>query len=197
MPKMGPDARRERRDQFIQAARRCTSAKGYRSITVDDVCAEAGLSKGAFYTHFGSKQDLLLGVLDDDAAHTDALIASIRSQQIGELERARRFVRRALERAEAPGEVQVRADLWAEMLSDETVRESLAAAVRNQRRQLVAWIEAGTSSGELVEITPNALAAILIALADGLVLHRALDPTAFRWVNIKRTVDALLDGLRA
>jgi AcrR family transcriptional regulator len=197
MPKMGADARRERREQFIRAARRCAATKGYRSVTVDDVCTVAGLSKGAFYTHFESKQDLLLGVLDDDAARSDALIGAIGTSAVGELERSRRFVRGALDRAEEQGEVQMRADLWSEMLADEHVRAALAAAVRRQRSQLSGWIQAGIAAGEIVEVTPNALAAILIALADGLMLHRALDPTAFKWPNIKRAVDALLDGLGA
>ena len=36
-------------------------------MTVDDVCAEAGLSKGAFYSHFASKRALLDALIDDDA----------------------------------------------------------------------------------------------------------------------------------
>ena len=42
----------------------------------------------------------------------------------------------------------------------------------------------------------NALAAVFLALGDGLMLHRVLDPSGFRWANVRRALDALLEGLR-
>ncbi len=199
MPRLGSEARQERRSRFIEAARRCSATKGYRSLTVDDVCAEAGgLSKGAFYTYFRSKQDLLVALLEEDAAGLQGLIGTLTAAPISELERTQQFLRAVLERAEDPAEVQRRADLWAEMLADDVIRERLGAVVGARRSLLRGWIEAGIASGELVELpAANALAAILVALADGLMLHRALDPSAFRWSNIRLTVDTILDGLRA
>src|SRR5437588_6948662 len=63
MPRMGEQTRQERRQEWIEAAWRCIAQKGYRSLTVDDICNEAGLSKGSFYTHFNQKQHLLLAML--------------------------------------------------------------------------------------------------------------------------------------
>jgi hypothetical protein len=37
----------------------------------------------------------------------------------------------------------------------------------------------------------------IVALADGLMLHRALDPTDFRWPNIRGAVDVIFTSLRA
>ena len=51
------------------------------------------------------------------------------------------------------------------------------------------------AGGELAEVPSNALAATLLALDDGLMLHHAADPTGFRWTNIGRAVDTLLDGI--
>lgn len=42
-----------------------------------------------------------------------------------------------------------------------------------------------------------AIAAHLLALADGLMLHGALDPGAFRWRNIRRAIDVMLAGIEA
>jgi hypothetical protein len=42
---------------------------------------------------------------------------------------------------------------------------------------LCEWIDEGCESGELsIDFPPNALAALLLAISDGLVLHYALDP---------------------
>jgi len=49
----------ERRRQLLECARRLFFEKGYEKTTVADVIAKAGLSKGAFYHHFRSKEELL------------------------------------------------------------------------------------------------------------------------------------------
>jgi AcrR family transcriptional regulator len=53
-----------RRDEFIDAGQRLIQSKGYEQLSIDDVLAEAGASKGAFYHYFGSKQALLEAVVD-------------------------------------------------------------------------------------------------------------------------------------
>src|SRR5918996_1167158 len=107
MPRLAHEVREERRARFIEAARRCSATKGYRSLTVDDVCAEAGgLSKGAFYTYFRSKQDLLVALLEDDATRLEALIATLSDAPLSELERSQRFLREMLKLGEDSAEVQ-------------------------------------------------------------------------------------------
>jgi hypothetical protein len=64
-----------------------------------------------------------------------------------------------------------------------------------RRVRLRSWIEEGLAAGDLAEIPANAFASILLALADGLLLHGSLDPHAFRWVNISKALDVLLEGI--
>src|SRR3954467_4882739 len=118
MPRLNPDTAQARREQFLEAARRVAAPRGDRTMTIDDVCTEAGVSKGAFYSHFESKQDLLIALLDVQAEETTSLIGDLEDQGGSSLERARSFVRAALERGADPAEVQLRADLWSEMASD-------------------------------------------------------------------------------
>jgi AcrR family transcriptional regulator len=197
MPKMATEDRLARRQEFVEAARRCVARDGYRNLTVDNVCEETGLSKGAFYTHFGTKSELLVAVLEDDASRVGALINTVTERNASQLERTRRYVQNLLHEAEEPGGVQLRAGLWSETLSDTAIREGLVADIRERRRQLRDWIASGIDSGELVDTPANATAAILVALADGLTLHRAIDPSAFQWANIRTALATLLDGLAA
>src|SRR5688500_13927974 len=46
------------RDTLLQAAMRVVRQKGYAATSVDDLCAAAGVTKGAFFHHFASKEDL-------------------------------------------------------------------------------------------------------------------------------------------
>jgi len=195
MPKIALQAKERRRRTLIDAAWRCVARGGYRSLTVDDVCTEAGLSKGAFYTYFDQKQDLLLALLDDDAAGLSELVADAATQPSG-VEQIRRFVAALVDRGSDAAAVQLRADLWAEIPSEESVRLRFLEAMQQRRIRLAGLITAAVAADELVEVPANALAAVFLALGDGLMLHRALDPTGFRWSNVRRAVDEILEGLR-
>jgi AcrR family transcriptional regulator len=195
VPRLAEAARTERRQQLIDAAWRCASKQGFRSLTVDDVCAEAGVSKGAFYIYFEQKQDLLLALLDDDAAKMNGSLEDLRDRYENGVERLRGFARAMVRLGEEASSVQIRADLWAEMSSDQTVRRKWAAVMRDRRAALKSWIDESIASGELDPIPANALAAILLALGDGLLLHAGLDPTGFRWTNVATALDAILEGI--
>jgi TetR/AcrR family transcriptional regulator, repressor for uid operon len=195
MPKLAAEARAERRQRFVDAAWRCAAREGYRDMTVDDVCAEAGLSKGAFYIYFPHKQSLLLALLEDDASYLDRLIEDLDEHGTSSVDRLRRFTRVALQRHEHPGRAQVRADLWSATLTEPKVRAGVAASVERRRAPLRRWVEQGIATGELVDIPANALASILLALTDGLILHAALDPNGFRWPRIARALDLVLEGV--
>lgn len=197
MPKISPETRIERRQSLIDAAWRCAAVRGFRELTVDDVCAQAGASKGAFYGYFKQKHDLLLALLEDDGAAVDLELERIAAQSVSGVQRLRRFAQVMLARGDDPARVQVRADLWAELLTDEGVRSRLAEDTQRRRVLVRSWIEEAVQGGELVEIPANALASILLALSDGLMLHGALDPGGFRWRNIQRAIDTMLAGIEA
>ena len=128
MPKLRPETRIERRQLLIDAAWRCAAVRRFRDLTVDDVCAEAGVSKGAFYGYFEHKQELLLALLADDSDALDVELEAITTASSSGAERVRRFAQAMLARGDDTARVQVRADLWADLLTEELVRERLAAA---------------------------------------------------------------------
>ncbi len=196
MPKLTETTRAARRQDLVDAAWRSIARTGWRDLTVDDVCAEAGVSKGAFYGYFDRKQDLLLALLEDETARLDQLLVDLRAGDQPASVQLRQLARTMLEHAADPARVQLRADLWAALSSEPGVRDRFAAAVAAQRADLRALVEAGVASGELTAVPANALASILLALTDGLMLHGGLDQAAFRWQNIYHAVDAVLDGLR-
>ncbi len=196
MPKISAATRAARRQDLIDAAWRLLARAGWRDLTVDDVCAEAGASKGAFYGYFDRKQDLLLALLEDETTAVEVLLGDLAARPLPAVERLRRFARAMLERAADPARVQLRADLWAALFGEPATRERFAATVSRQRIAVRTLIEDGIQAGELAEVPANALASILLALAEGLVLHGALDPNGFRWANVYRALDAVLDGVQ-
>ena len=197
MPRLRDATRLERRRTFVDAAWRRAASQGWRDMTIDDVCAEAGLSKGAFYSHFASKRELLDALVDDDASAVSEAMEDLEAQPLDGPERLRRMTRMMLDRAGDASRIQVRADLWAAALTEPAIRERLNTEVDAQRRVVRRWVEEAIADGEIVELPANALASILLALNDGLMLHRILDESGFRWENVSRALDVLLSGLQA
>jgi TetR/AcrR family transcriptional repressor of nem operon len=64
------------RDRLLDAALRVIREKGYSATTVDDLCAGAGVTKGAFFHHFRSKEDLAVAAAAHWSAVTSALFAA-------------------------------------------------------------------------------------------------------------------------
>jgi AcrR family transcriptional regulator len=195
MPRLEEQAKAQRRQRLIDAAWRCLGTQGFRSLTVDAVCAEAGVSKGAFYIYFRKKQDLLLALLDDETRAIHEVMSEFERAHLSGAERLRRFTRAMIERGDDPSQLQIRADLWAEISTSDEVREKWVEVVRARRENVKRWVEDGISSGEISPIPANAFAAILLALGEGLLLHAALDPSGFRWGNVRRAIDAILEGV--
>ncbi|MBO9712915.1 TetR/AcrR family transcriptional regulator [Sphingomonas sp.] len=64
MPRLKAGAMAERRQRIALAAYRCFVREGFAAASVDSICAEAGISKGAFYVHFKSKEALVHAVAE-------------------------------------------------------------------------------------------------------------------------------------
>jgi AcrR family transcriptional regulator len=195
MPRIGLERKNQRRQQILDAAWRCATRMGFRDMTVDDVCAEAKLSKGAFYGYFSQKRDLLLALFGEDVNRLDDLMAELERRGPGRRERLRQYTQAVLAWSSDPARVQVRADMWTAMLTETEIRAAFAASMQARRVRLRTWIEDAVAADELAEIPANAFASILLALGDGLMLHGSLDPQAFRWVNISKALDVLLEGI--
>lgn len=59
-----PSTRPIAKDKLLDAAERLMLTKGFVATTVDEICHEAGLTKGSFFHYFRSKEDLGKAVLD-------------------------------------------------------------------------------------------------------------------------------------
>jgi TetR/AcrR family transcriptional repressor of nem operon len=67
---------RDARAKLLEAALHAIRAQGYAATSVDDLCRAAGVTKGAFFHHFKSKQDLAVAAADHWSETTGALFAA-------------------------------------------------------------------------------------------------------------------------
>lgn len=81
MPK-GPTKRRpQTRAALLSAALEVFAELGFRAATIEQICDRAGYTRGAFYSNFGSKEELFLALFD---AHSDTILTRLR-ERIDEL----------------------------------------------------------------------------------------------------------------
>jgi TetR/AcrR family transcriptional regulator, transcriptional repressor for nem operon len=66
----------ESKTKLLDATLRIVRAKGYNATRIEDICAEAGLTKGSFFHHFKSKEDLALAAVAHWDAHTTGFFAA-------------------------------------------------------------------------------------------------------------------------
>lgn len=73
---MSRPPRGEARARLIEAARSLVRHRGFAATSVDDLCAAAGVTKGAFFHHFASKEALGVALIDDWTETTGAMFAA-------------------------------------------------------------------------------------------------------------------------
>ena len=70
------------KEKLLDAALLVIRSKGYSAATVDDLCHAAGVTKGAFFHHFESKQQLAVAAAGHFASMADRLFSSAPYQQL-------------------------------------------------------------------------------------------------------------------
>jgi len=66
MPKLKPSTQLARREHILDAAERCFARSGFHRTTMQHICKEAGVSPGALYVYFDSKEALIAGIAERD-----------------------------------------------------------------------------------------------------------------------------------
>ena len=79
---MATPIQHESKTKLLNAALHVIRAKGYAATTVDDICHEAGVTKGSFFHHFKSKDELALSAAAFWGTTTEEFFASAPFQQL-------------------------------------------------------------------------------------------------------------------
>jgi TetR/AcrR family transcriptional regulator, transcriptional repressor of aconitase len=176
VPKISDEAKLERREHVLAGARRCFAAYGYEGATVVRLEAETGLSRGAIFNWFPTKEELFLEL----AARDNARLASTWADEGHEA-----LVRAVLE--EDPAWLGVYAEFGRRLRTDADFRERWKQRTPPEVEQrIVEQIEAAQKSGELRgDLEAKEIARLIGLILDGLVIQRAFgfDPPSHESVT--------------
>jgi AcrR family transcriptional regulator len=180
MSRTQQERKADTRARLLAAAVDLFANQGIDAVSVDAVAEAAGRTSGAVYAHFGSKQGLLLAILDSwkDSVLTVLLAeVAVSDSPAGQLAAVWSNVSGTSDDEAARWPV-LEHELWLRASRDPEVADVLrvrnAEALRYSARQLEAWT-AMVGAGPTVP--PAELAVLVKALLTGLALQKRLDPT--------------------
>ena len=185
--------RDDTREKLFEAAARVFEEQGIGGASIEAVAAAAGFTRGAFYSNFKSKDELIIAMLEDHVAQSirrnlDLLAVH---KNLADFIEALKTMDRT--RQDPLGRSPL---LHMEMIlfvaRAEKRRPDLAKRLR-ARRKLVADIVETTlkNSGRNGVLNPTWTAAIVLALEDGFRLHRLIDPETTPADSFLRAIDDL------
>ena len=187
----------ETRSRILQTALSCFAERGYDATGVAEICQRAGVSKGAFYHHFASKQALFVALLDRWLAALDGQMAGSRAPGVTAPQALQALVgllQQALR--EARGQLPMFLEFWRQAARDETIWRGTMEPFKRYRSLLAGIVRQGIAEESLRPCDPDDAARTLVSMAAGMVLQSALDPTGNDWeLSAQAGIDMLLHGL--
>jgi len=192
VPKISPAHEQQRRAQILAAAMLCFARQGYRATSMDDVVRESGLSVGAIYSYFPSKEELFLALADDRANQTLAYLNDLFRRPGPMADKNREAVDYffRLLSDELASLARVNVEFMSEATKSERIKERQRRRVESVR-QFLRWLfTEGQRRGEIrADVDVEASAELAMALNEGIVL---LTATGLRSVSLDALKPAYL-----
>ena len=164
----------DRRAEILSAAQRCFVRSGFHGASMQEICAEAGMSPGNLYRYFPSKEALVAGIAERDRAEV--------AQQFASVDLAHGFfaVLEGLAHhhfAEKPAEqVLLCTEVMAEARRNAEIARISASFDADVKKWLVDLLRSGSERGDIAGVDFDAVVTMLMIIADGVWWRRALDP---------------------
>ncbi len=188
----------ETRNKIIQAAQICFSRNGFEAASVSDICHVAGVTKGAFYYHFSSKQALFIELLNVWLGGLDQQLNQIRSE-------SRNVPESLLDMTESTRSIftessnylSIFLEFWLHSLRDPQIWQLVIEPYRRYHAYFARYLHQGMQEGSIQPGDPELASRALISMAMGIILQGLIDPGATNWSQTTRDCfDLLLKGLK-
>lgn len=181
----------ETRTRIMEAAIKLFSTRGFTAASVDDICEEAGISKGAFYHHFETKQALFLALLDGWLKAIDNAIEASKDKTAPETFMQMTEAFPYLFETAGDG-LPMFLEFWMQASRDKKIWDASIAPFRRYHKYFTTLIKKGVDEGSFVDVDPELTSRMIVSTAMGLLLQSLLDPKGAKWEKVARDSTNLL-----
>ncbi|MBU4483657.1 MAG: TetR/AcrR family transcriptional regulator [Actinobacteria bacterium] len=175
------------KDSILKAAAIYLAEKGYNKTDVDEICKKASVTKGAFYHHFSSKQELFLEMLDLwmkrvasqldlnelKPKNTLELLLSIPGKFKPVFE-------------EVDSQLPIFLELYIKSISDPELNKIVLKSYNDFLTFFTVTIKKGIGEGSIKKVNPDDAAKVLFSLTIGLLMQGLLNPEGEDWVELSK-----------
>ena len=191
-----------RKEQILEAAAVVFARLGFNKARMDDIVMEAGLSKGAVYWYFESKDEIITTILD---RFLERELEDFKRISQGEGPIPDRFrtmmTMLASEMEKVSGLMPIIYEYYALAAREKTIRKMVDKYISSYIDLLENLIKEGVDRGELKEVQTRDVALSLVALMEGCMLIWVLMIYNERKPDLGKlfltSMDLVLDGLRS
>jgi AcrR family transcriptional regulator len=197
MPRISEERRDARRGQIIDAARACVLEHGLEAVSMEMIIARSGLSTGAVYRYFKSKDDLIRAAITTATSEIGAAAApvladptpALPSQLLQELLTAWvGYSRGGVGAAAGLDRMPVALHGWSYAQTDPETRTTLQASLCGFRERCVPLVKQWQTDGLIAaDVEPDAVAQLILSICLGFVAQRSLTGD----VGVQAHADAL------
>jgi AcrR family transcriptional regulator len=184
MPKVSDEHRAARRTEILVAACRCFARDGFHGTSMADVITQSGLSAGAVYLYFKSKNEIIAAVVDMTLSTADELFDELLADDaVPTPEQTVAFMLDAVMQRAVHHPVigvdmsRIALQAWAEALRDPDIAERIEHTLRRLREHYGEVAARWQTVGQLEpEADPRDVGAVLLGIVHAFALQRLLIP---------------------
>jgi AcrR family transcriptional regulator len=193
-----PERRRAMtRDHLLEAAAIIFARDGFYGASLDDIAATAGFTKGAVYSNFKSKEDLLLALMDKHISQQfDDIVGALDTEARTQEEQLPRIAKTVVNHLWDDDWTM----LWLEFVLYAARNPEAKGKIRNltrkAREQVVDLIEKEYShTGKEPKYSPEQVAIITTAMFDGIGMYHLIEPGLTDDETIRTLLQMLYDAM--
>ncbi len=177
MRKRDPVKHKEKRQDILDAAKRCFIRDGLRGASISDICAEAGISAGHLYHYFSSKEQIVSAIVEARLEQATARVEKMTREA-----NAITALTDAFDRAKAGKDVVAHQvfllDVLAEATRNPAIGEIVSALSGKVRGLLSDFLREAQARGQVdPTLDPEFAAAVLIGIIDGSLTLKIRNPS--------------------
>jgi AcrR family transcriptional regulator len=191
MPKVVPEYKEEAKSRILDAANKVFAEKGYHEATMDDIAKRLGVSKGAIYLYFSSKEDLFEAMCKTAPQAFKEILFSSFGDEANPIQSATQFFDKMLKlSASNPG---LSFEILAEASRNPSLKRILKQNHEEYERVLTSFLAEGRKRkivGDNLDIRPlaNALIALWNGLETLLVSGLPVDEARQAWLEALKAI---------
>lgn len=186
-----------RKEQILKSAFECFSERGFESVTMEEIAKEAGLSKGAVYWYFKSKDELILELIKNWSKASENILYKM-AKECSPDELLYQYPAYILKEMDLKNHYKLLFHLWARSIDNKEVYRHISENYAEWNQKAVEFLQSGISKKIFKpDLDPEIIADTIDGLFNGLMIQWHMDKKMDFEKCWKTSIDMLMDGIKA